>query len=72
MTAPSNVDSAGVRDLMALWLSAARARLADPGSLDPKTLNRLGELIMSAAVWVSEQERAAALAARIARMGPGR
>lgn len=60
----SGPDSATVRRILAAWLAAAEARLAQPGKIDGRTLNRLGELILAAASWVADQERRALIEAR--------
>jgi DNA invertase Pin-like site-specific DNA recombinase len=59
MTSPAYLNSDTVRELMKAWVAASSARLAEPNTLDGKTLNRMGELIMSAANWVAAQERKA-------------
>ena len=57
--------------LLRTWLQVAERQLAQPEKLDARALNRLGELIMSAAAWLSEREKATAFAAKRDASRPG-
>ena len=63
----ADLNSAAVRDLLASWLAAARSKLAQPDKIGARELNRLGELVLSVAALVAEQEAKAASAARLAQ-----
>ncbi len=52
------------RELVGLWITGARTKLSDPGKLDGRELNRLGELIMSMLAWLKDERLAAERKAR--------
>lgn len=58
--------------LLRVWLAAAKTKLADPGTLDGRAFARVGELVISAAHYLAEQERDAAVAAEIAQRSAAR
>lgn len=57
------------RELVTLWSTTAAARLlaeqAKPGTLSGTELNRLGELLINAATWLTDDAAAAKKQARI-------
>lgn len=60
------------RELVELWSATAAERLrgerATPGQLSGTDLNRLGELLMSAATWLTDDAKKTSEAARQARI----
>lgn len=60
------------RELVELWSATAAERLraerATPGQLSGTDLNRLGELLMSAATWLTDDAKKTSEAARQARV----
>ena len=60
------------RALVELWSATAAQRLraeqSEPGRISGTDLNRLGELVISAASWLTEDDKAAKVRAREVRI----
>ena len=70
MTGPTEAQTP--RELVELWSATAAERLradrATPGQLSGTDLNRLGELLISAATWLTDDAKTTSEAARHVRV----